>query len=847
MGPFRFNGPRAVYTRLCLGLGALAALTSGTLAWARPFTVDDLLHLEGLRGAAVDPTGRWAVIERLAPYVEAGRFDEDDYTDVLRRSLLRVDLKHGGQVAPLLTSTPGVGYALGPIAPDGGHAVVYRLAGRRWRLGLATLATRQVRWFALTPEISGYGRTAQWLSSRSLAIILRPLDDPPRLVGIGWRAQTRLDALWRRSALGRQAGVTALGSGAYRDIRPKAAPNRLVQLEVSTGAVRELARGDLYDLEASPSGRYLAALADGVDLQPAAQDEARVGASGRGRDLVLVDLQTGRSRRPCAGRDVLSHLLSWSPDGEDLLVFTRAMGAPWERGRLERVSARSGGARPLAMMGVRPEVSYTGLGMPLVSADWLGADPLVRGRREGEAGVRADWFALRASGAVVLTKDLPTPPPPQLAAVDRAGLFLVSEGSLWFADATGRARKLLSAPDLSAVARSDLGLGDRFHWNNAPRRNWVLVQDARAGVIERVGRTAVAWRTATSSGTHLLAVDPAAGAVLSSTAASQGVQAVQLSQAKTTTTLFEFNRQLAGIEFARQRQVDYRSTEGQALTGWLYLPPQPPPPKGWPVVVIPYPGQIYATPPAIQAPGVFTPVTSAQVLAGRGYAVLTPSLPIHAGEDPTASFGPDVAAALQAAAATGSVDVSRAAVWGHSFGGYTALVLAARSAQFKAVIESAGVSDLVSARGVFMPFFRLNPEYGLPIETSAGWVESGQAGMGRPPWEVPQRYIQSSPVFMADKITAPVLMLQGDLDNTSLGQAEEMFSALYRQDKTAELASYWGEGHILRSPGNIRDLYQRVFDWLDRWVGPSGRQVAVTPAGQGGPTDAPTPEPRPRS
>jgi hypothetical protein len=37
----------------------------------------------------------------------------------------------------------------------------------------------------------------------------------------------------------------------------------------------------------------------------------------------------------------------------------------------------------------------------------------------------------------------------------------------------------------------------------------------------------------------------------------------------------------------------------------------------------------------------------------------------------------------------------------------------------------------------------------------------------------------------------------------------------YRQDKDAILLTYFGEGHGLRSPGNVRDFYSWAFGFLD--------------------------------
>jgi dipeptidyl aminopeptidase/acylaminoacyl peptidase len=60
--------------------------------------------------------------------------------------------------------------------------------------------------------------------------------------------------------------------------------------------------------------------------------------------------------------------------------------------------------------------------------------------------------------------------------------------------------------------------------------------------------------------------------------------------------------------------------------------------------------------------------------------------------------------------------------------------------------------------------------------------------------------------------------MQGDLDYIGIQQGEEFFSALYRQNRRAEFVRYWGEDHVLNSPANIRDMWQRIYAWLDRYL-----------------------------
>mgnify|MGYP002814895953 CR=1 FL=1 len=38
------------------------------------------------------------------------------------------------------------------------------------------------------------------------------------------------------------------------------------------------------------------------------------------------------------------------------------------------------------------------------------------------------------------------------------------------------------------------------------------------------------------------------------------------------------------------------------------------------------------------------------------------------------------------------------------------------------------------------------------------------------------------------------------------------------------MVRYWGEGHGIRSPANIRDMWRRMFEWYDRYLkGERGR------------------------
>ena len=209
---------------------------------------------------------------------------------------------------------------------------------------------------------------------------------------------------------------------------------------------------------------------------------------------------------------------------------------------------------------------------------------------------------------------------------------------------------------------------------------------------------------------------------------------------------------------------------------------------------------------------------SPQLYAAEGYAVLMPEIPLGIPvADPMIEMWPPVDAAITEAVRLGYIDENRLAIRGHSGGGYAVASLIAQTDKFKAGIWGAGISNLSSLYGEKIPYTRLKQ---APLRGFwAGYLEN-QGRMGGPPWKDPNRYVRNSPVFHADRINTPLLMIHGDLDEVSIGQAEEMFSALARQGKDVLLLTYWGEQHGIQSPSNLRDLWARKLQFLDEHMGP---------------------------
>ena len=295
--------------------------------------------------------------------------------------------------------------------------------------------------------------------------------------------------------------------------------------------------------------------------------------------------------------------------------------------------------------------------------------------------------------------------------------------------------------------------------------------------------------------------------------------------------LFEYNTHLAGVETAvGPIQIDHKDYAGEDVKSWLFLPPgaslerrEP-----YPMVVIAYPGLIYDAPPgneALFSSDIWTMRLKTpdmlEIFAAEGYAVLLPSIP-YAKEEGSAEPMPQIMtaidSALDAAIETGFVDSDRMALTGHSFGGYAALSVAVQSDRFQAIISAMMVSNIASQYGTFSPWAKINAER---FKHPGRGVKPGTIIM-RPfkleahPWEAPDRFIRNSPLFSVENVSTPILLIHADLDTAAhVTQAEEIFTALYLEEKDVQFIKYFGEHHHIEQPENQRDMWGRIFSFLE--------------------------------
>ena len=97
--------------------------------------------------------------------------------------------------------------------------------------------------------------------------------------------------------------------------------------------------------------------------------------------------------------------------------------------------------------------------------------------------------------------------------------------------------------------------------------------------------------------------------------------------------------------------------------------------------------------------------------------------------------------------------------------------------------------------------------------------EKTQSRIGATLWEAPEKYIANSPLFAADKIKTPLLILHNDEDTAvPWYQGIELFVALRRLEQPAWMLNYNGDPHWVMSDENRMDFAIRMQQFFDHYL-----------------------------
>lgn len=254
--------------------------------------------------------------------------------------------------------------------------------------------------------------------------------------------------------------------------------------------------------------------------------------------------------------------------------------------------------------------------------------------------------------------------------------------------------------------------------------------------------------------------------------------------------------------------VEWTSLDGERLQGLLYKPNNIDYTKKYPMLTYFYEKSSQGL------HGYQTPAPSASTIniayfVSNGYCVFVPDIPYkvgYPGESAVSAIVPGVHKVID----MGFVDPERVGIQGQSWGGYQVAYLVTETDMFAAAGAGAPVSNMFSAYGGI--------RWGSGVTRQLQY-EQGQSRIGGTPWEMPLRYLENSPVFFADKIKTPLLIMANDKDGAvPWWQGIELFTALWRLEKPCWMLVYNEEDHNLVQRKNRKDLSVRLAQFFDHYL-----------------------------
>jgi dienelactone hydrolase len=255
--------------------------------------------------------------------------------------------------------------------------------------------------------------------------------------------------------------------------------------------------------------------------------------------------------------------------------------------------------------------------------------------------------------------------------------------------------------------------------------------------------------------------------------------------------------------------IHWKTFNGNYAVGMLYKPNNFNPKKKYPVILHYYErlsdGFHYFLYPDYSYADLNIPYYVSQ-----GYLIFVPDIYYNVGEVGESAYNYIVSGATNLMKRP-YVDGRRLALQGHSFGGYQTQFIVTHSKLFAAVVAAAGWPDLISRYGAIM-----DNSYG---ESGQFTSEIERSRIGATLWQRPDLYIKNSPIFNADKVTTPLLLMNNKEDaQVPFSGAMELFTALRRLGKKVWLLQYDGEDHLVTKEKNVFDYTVRMKQFFDHYL-----------------------------
>ena len=272
-------------------------------------------------------------------------------------------------------------------------------------------------------------------------------------------------------------------------------------------------------------------------------------------------------------------------------------------------------------------------------------------------------------------------------------------------------------------------------------------------------------------------------------------------------TYFEGREALGDAEIGTCQDWNFKNSKGDTVYGRLYLPKDFDASKKYPMIVYYYGG---CSPVSRYFESPYAP----QYWNSLGYVayIIEPSGATGFGQEwasrhvNTAGRGPAediIEGTKRICEEHPFINPKKIGCMGASYGGFMTQYLQTQTDIFAAAVSHAGIANHTSYWG----------------EGYWGYNYSEVSMANSYPWSHRQLYVDQSPLFNADKIHTPLLLLHGNADtNVPLIESLQMFTALKLLGREVSLVEVEGENHHILDYSKKEKWLATQMAWFQRWL-----------------------------
>lgn len=270
---------------------------------------------------------------------------------------------------------------------------------------------------------------------------------------------------------------------------------------------------------------------------------------------------------------------------------------------------------------------------------------------------------------------------------------------------------------------------------------------------------------------------------------------------------FDGKTALGDAEIGTCEDWNFTNSKGDTVYGRLYLPKDFDASKKYPMIVYYYGG---CSPVSRYFESPYAP----QYWNSLGYVayIIEPSGATGFGQEwasrhvNTAGRGPAediIEGTKKICEAHPYINKEKIGCMGASYGGFMTQYLQTQTDIFAAAVSHAGIANHTSYWG----------------QGYWGYNYSEVSMANSYPWSHRQLYVDQSPLFNADKIHTPLLLLHGDADtNVPLIESLQMFTALKLLGREVALVQVKGENHHILEYSKKEKWLATQMAWFQKWL-----------------------------